>query len=330
MEDIILKTSVCNGIGDRLLDVIGFSVLCSAIGILGHINWSTHDHGFKWGSAIYDLRLFDFSKLTYTQVIPAVSGTSTVDDNNGIIEVKNHNACMTLSPYNVWRNLCEKAGHTIPYEEVLTAYIYVASRIHPSSVISPFIPHHISDYTAVHLRRTDKVSQCANPVHETFPDQYNIIIDKLVARIENDIKTSEDPCKYFILSDDPEYKQQFTQSIRDIAAAAGKTVHIHLTQPEDLPEHIRIDYTGAYDLYEFFTLTKCKQIYQGIKYSTFSLLAALMTQKPLINFHQHEDGWLLYAWQACLDVTIDKDHKDHVICPELIENTVFRWNRLAF
>lgn len=116
-------------------------------------------------------------------------------------------------------------------------------------------------------------------------------------------------------------------------------VEVLVTSPADLDEAMS-QYTGAYDVFEYFNLMACKRILQGIKYSTFSLSAALIAQKELVNFHSGDPGnsgdsgenrrWLLHLWKPCVDVRILNTRYRFATDLEAMQQAAEPWRPLHF
>jgi hypothetical protein len=305
-QDMKLTTHVKNGLGDRLLDVIGFVALCKKNGVRGSISWADHNHNFRWGPAIYDLDLLDFSELS--EIVEIKSKGSPIRAWDELF-IDNINQSATLSPFNIHVHR-EKTD----INKTVKDFIESAQKIKVSEKIEKHIFKDLENYIGIHLRRTDKIKQelhGSNALHETSTKQYENLMKNLLNKIKEDIRSSESD-KFYVVSDDIEYKKIFVEKILDIAKTENKEIKVHITSQDDLPENT-LKLMGAYELYELFSLSKCKKIYQGIKYSTYSLFAALKSQVPIVNFSDHEKGWLLYAWVPCLNLQIQEEKLDHIV-----------------
>jgi hypothetical protein len=93
-----------------------------------------------------------------------------------------------------------------------------------------------------------------------------------------------------------------------------------------IPEYLK-DYIGIHlkltdnSENEIFSLSKCKMILQCAKYSTFSFVAALISQ--ITNN-------LIYSWKPCLNITINNEIFDHVINESELSISTDRYNRINF
>ena len=82
-----------SGLGDRLLDIIGFCVLCKFKNLQPNIFWNPKIVNCRWGSNDYDIKLFNFINITTNNIIyPTVFQ-------------KNINQSATLSPYIIYLHL---------------------------------------------------------------------------------------------------------------------------------------------------------------------------------------------------------------------------------
>ena len=96
----------------------------------------------------------------------------------------------------------------------------------------------------------------------------------------------------FICSDDPEYRKSLLEHIRakggDAVVSSPPAAHSHLT--------------GYEALVDFFALSVCARIIQMTKYSTFSLAAALVGDRELVNFYRDDSkaGHRLDIWKSVL------------------------------
>jgi hypothetical protein len=58
--------SLNNGLGDKMLDLIGFVVICKYLNYTPNITFNNSSH-FAWGGNNYDKRLFEFSDITFDE-----------------------------------------------------------------------------------------------------------------------------------------------------------------------------------------------------------------------------------------------------------------------
>jgi hypothetical protein len=298
-----------NGLGDRILDTIGASVIRLLLsGIPIEIKTRNHQRNRDH----YDPRLIDISALN----VAWSRAVGDDDDDHHRTEIKqelvNDQPSVTLSPYNVHTFLGKYSAAATPtprhytYDEVINAYINMASRIQPSPVISKYIPEGLESHIGIHLRRTDKIVENPDASHEMTPVEYDVIITRLKLYVQEYISTQrpDETTYFYVLSDDEVYKDEFIQYLHTVGNDANRNIQVTTTSERDIPEHIRQTYAGAYPVLEFFALQRCKMIIQCAKYSTFSMAAALISQKPLVNFTDAFPEWLLLVWKPCLNLIL--------------------------
>ncbi len=89
--------------------------------------------------------------------------------------------------------------------------------------------------------------------------------------------------------------------------------------------NVNYDNSNTYDNYnavlDFFCLSKCKKIFQGIKYSTFS--AAIIGNTEIINYtHKLEcyNIWLMHIYNPVIKINNKKETNINLITQILINN----------
>jgi L-rhamnose mutarotase len=58
-----------------------------------------------------------------------------------------------------------------------------------------------------------------------------------------------------------------------------------------------------------FCLSKCKEILQGVKYSTFSILASLLGNNKIRNYSKYintDDVCLIHSWSSVIEINNNK------------------------
>jgi hypothetical protein len=59
-----------------------------------------------------------------------------------------------------------------------------------------------------------------------------------------------------------------------------------------------------------FCLSKCKEILQGVKYSTFSILASLLGNNKLRNYSKYTNSYdvcLIHTWSSVIEINNNKN-----------------------
>jgi hypothetical protein len=274
-----------NGLGDKLVDSIGFYVLCKILNFTPYIEFNSSIHNYDWGNNRYDERLFRFPGLQLT-------------DHNCAKYIDSYNPSVSLSPYKVYEHLSSNLENFQNFEDFSSYYSQSAKEIiQPSEMILSNIPLGIENAYGIHLRKSDKVKKNHCVSHENSINEFSIIINNLLNDVQEIINEEENPT-FFIVSEDHQWKNDISNKIR------GMSDHKKI-------EMIEIDYSvgDGYDNYsavlDMFSLSKCKKIFQGVKYSTFSILAALLGNNKLINYShclQDDRECLIYVWNSVLEI----------------------------
>lgn len=274
-----------NGLGDKLLDLTGFCVLCKYLGYNPHASFS-NDGQFAWGNNNYDPRLFDFTGFA-------------ISDTDGPFFVNSPNPSASLCPYKVYEFLRTFLPN-ITFEQVSNDFIELSKQlIQPTSLISSNIPKNLERAYGIHLRKSDKVNNWCDIRHENPIHEFEIIINKLLEDVHKIILEEEEPA-FLLVSEDDVWRQQVGNIILGLSATYNKPIKL-----------IDIDYghEGEYSNYnsvlDMFCLSKCKEILQGVKYSTFSILASLLGNKKLRNyshFTQSYEVCLIHSWASVVQI----------------------------
>ena len=298
-------TRVQNGLGDKMLDVISFCVLCKFLNYTPHVSLNSIIKNFVWGPDVYDNRLF-----IYNDIVLA-------DSNKCDYFVESPNPSLSSCPYNVYLFI-KKFLPDITFEDVSKEYETHAKHVmQPSVEIVSKFPKEIEDAYGVHLRKTDKVNvqptQGVAGLCENSPDEFKIIIDALIVDLKNIVIVENEPSFLFV-SEDYEFREEIKTIIEVFAEENKKNIKI-----------INIDYNtndaflNYISVMDMWCLSRCKQIFQGVKYSTFSVLASLLGSCKIVNYADllNNDINLIDAWSSVITVNKFKklDKKIHsTIC----------------
>ena len=269
-----------NGLGDKCLDLIGFFVICKHLNYKPNITF-LNDGKYEWGGNNYDMRLFEFSSITFNEQCD--------------FYIRSINPSSSLSPYKVY--LFVKQFVPITFEEISNDFITSAKHvIRPSSIISQNIPNLENTY-GVHLRKTDKVVNNGDIRHENSLSEFDIIIQKLLEDIEY-ISIHEPNSSFLIVSEDNNWKKEIEDKVLKFGAKIIKL------------DYTNNNYSNYNSVLDMFCLSKCKEILQGVKYSTFSILASLLGNGKLINYAHHTDTYdkcLIHSWNSVIDINNEKN-----------------------
>lgn len=275
-----------NGLGDKMLDFIGFYIICKYLGCKSYIKFN--DGGqFAWGDNTYDLRLFQ------------EFGDVIVSDKICPFYIKSHNPSASLCPYRTFKFL-RQFFPNITFEQVSKDFeIYGKQLIRPSDIILQNIPEGIETTYGIHLRKSDKITNHGDIRHENPCHEFDIIIDNLLQDVTNIIVTESSP-SFLLVSEDSQWKNEIQMKIQSIA-------DMHQKQVQFLEHNYSSanDYKNYHSVMDMFCLSKCKEIIQGVKYSTFSILAALIGNKKLRNYSKNLDSdhlCIIYSWNSVVEL----------------------------
>jgi hypothetical protein len=296
-----------NGIGDKLLDIIGLSVYsliqnkeCEFI-----LNDFIKDYNFGMKN-YYDIKYFNFNNIvvknTYIHeknneilLVSSKFNKNSIKYNNIALENKpddyiipdiilnNKNIeyyyhSISYSPVNIQKKL-----NNFSLEYISEIYSKFSENIKPSDYIESLIPTGLNNSYGVHLRRTDKIKSnieynikksAYSHIWSNSIDEYNYIIDKTKEYILSIIKKNNNE-SFFVCSEDEEYKLYFQNWIIENSGSIITINNKELLNKND----------ETLPILELFCLSRCKEIIQGVKYSSYSITAALIGKyKKITNF----------------------------------------------
>jgi hypothetical protein len=108
------------------------------------------------------------------------------------------------------------------------------------------------------LRATDKIVEGGDPRWSCTREEYAVILE----RFHEYMRDLDTNIKVFITSDDDRVYEQYKDMYKD---------------------RIAVEHSGD-PITDFFTLSKCAKIIQVTKHSTYSLVAAVIGGRELVNF----------------------------------------------
>ena len=296
MENNNASIRLINGLGDKLLDAIGFFILCKYLNYNPNIIFCNNgEQEFVWGIPYYDIRLFNFNGIT-------------ISDENCYFYVNSVSPSVSLSPYKVYEFIKQFLDE-ITFEQISNDYIeYSKKIIQPSEIISSKIPNNIEKAYGIHLRKTDKcfdISYLTDTTENSIND-LEIITKKLLEDVEDIIISEEEPT-FLIVSEDNNWKLEIINIVKNISKNTGKPINILDIEYGNNPDYINHD-----SVLDMFCLSKCKEILQGVKYSTFSILASLLGNNKIRNYAKYLDSNgsyacnLIYCWSSIIKINNDK------------------------
>jgi hypothetical protein len=300
-----------NGLGDKILDIIGFYVICKYLNYMPNIGFNHIINQYAWGNNDYDTRLFVFRDFILSD---------RDMDNRYDFFLESPNPSVSLSPYKVYEFLHGFLPE-IDFEQVSKSYnLFVKEIVGPSEIILSKIPYHIEHAYGIHLRKSDKIQNHSNG-HENSIDEFQIIIQKLLDDVKNIVLNEHEPF-FFIVSEDSEWKNEITNSVKEMGFIHGKNVNFVVVDYTN--ENNYSNYNSVLDL---FCLSRCKMIFQGVKYSTFSILSALLGNGKIVNYsHVLDNNYsIVYNWNSVVEINgklkYDVEfYKNYTFCTNLITN----------
>lgn len=290
MQNNNVSITLVNGLGDKLLDLIGFSVLCKYLNYKPNVIFCNNG-GFYWGSNNYDIRLFNFNEIT-------------ISDDKCNFYVKSGNPSSTLCPYKVYEFIKQFLDE-ITFEDISNDFVeYSKTKIQPSEIILSKIPNNIEKAYGIHLRKSDKLNNTGDIRHENNISEFEIITNKLLEDVKN-IIISEDEPTFLIVSEDDNWKLEIKNLIINISKNNNKQIKIL-----DIDYDNKDNYYNYNSILDMFCLSKCKEILQGVKYSTFSMLASLLGNNKIRNYSKYTDTYdicLIHSWSSIIEINNNKN-----------------------
>jgi hypothetical protein len=120
---------------------------------------------------------------------------------------------------------------------------------------------------------------------------------KLLEDVEY-ISIHEPNSSFLIVSEDNNWKKEIENKISQFGIQIIQLNYINDT------------YSNYNSVLDMFCLSKCKEIIQGVKYSTFSILASLLGNGKLRNYSHHIDSYdicLIHIWSSVVDINNKKN-----------------------
>jgi len=297
--NVFLKQS---GLCDQLLPIIGLNVYGFFRNKKVHSILNSKSMNVPHGNCIYDISLFNFNNLSID--------IKPIDSYKEII----YQYPTSLTPYMIFERLCQE-DLDITFEEVCQKYKEIAKNIMPSEIIKKYIPDNLENCYAIHLRNTDKIvdSNSQSP-DETTTYEYDKILQYLGKYIINIFINEQNP-SFFICSENKDIKNKIKKYIKNIYDELRLNHNIiknyniieinnNIISKEDS------QLSNFYAVLDFFCLSKCKQIIQTVKYTSFSMLPAIIGDIELINFSKYLNTYdicHIHLWSSIININCSKN-----------------------
>ena len=304
------RIGLVNGLGDKLLDLVGFSILCRYLNYKPHVQFLNNGKQ-PWGTPAYDIQLFDFSD-------DLVVLNSTSESISTAFYVNSYNPSSSLCPYKVYQFINQFIPDTT-FEQISNDFVtYSKQIIMPSSqAILSKMPIDVEKAYGIHLRKSDKVSDTCDIRHENLTSEFNIIVNKLLEDVTNIILTDPEPI-FLVVSEDDEWKQEICKIIVTMSEKNNKPIKIL-----DVDYSNKNNYFNYSSVIDMFCLSKCKEILQGVKYSSFSIVASLLGNNKIRNYAKYCNSYdvcLIHSWSSAIEINGSKNFDKNI--HETITRTV--------
>jgi hypothetical protein len=218
--------------------------------------------------------------------------------------IKSPNSSSSLCPYKVYIFL-KNFLPELSFEQISNDFVlYAKNIIKPSEIILSKIPTDIEKAYGIHLRKSDKVSNKGDIRHISSQGEFYIITNKLLYDVKNIIIKEDEPT-LLIVSEDNNWKNEITSIIENIAIKNNKQIKIL-----DIDYTNNCNYNNYNSVLDMFCLSKCKEILQGVKYSTFSILASILGNGKLRNYSNFLNNYnicLIHSWSSVIEINKKKN-----------------------
>jgi hypothetical protein len=283
------------GFGDVVLDLIGIATWVA-------LNPSLHiffvfNNNRKPANRVYDMSLFKYEDKRMNLMESHMGGLKS---NSGVKTIKGAPGC-SIHP--------QKISETTdtPYERTRDDFLKNAYRLRPCTLITNALPN-LEGCIGIHLRKSDKIGE-KDPHHGTTLEEFDSIVFMMKEYIKDEISGGNK--RYFVCSEDRAWRRQFVEWLEEVG---GEVV-----SPSETNDALSTK-RGWESILDFFCLTKCQKIIQGIGYSTFSMAASLVGGGiPLVNLHMkavEKPEYFLNWWAPLLNLQM-VDEEDCTACRDM-------------
>jgi hypothetical protein len=275
-----------NGLGDKMLDLIGFFIICKYLNYMPNFMFDTIQY-FAWGNSNYDINLFDFNhvRISLHKDFP--------------FYVNSPNPSSSLCPFKVFSFL-KSFLPEITFQQISRDFsLYAKQMIQPSKIILQNIPSNIENAYGIHLRKTDKINDNSDTRHVNTTQEFDIIIRHLLSDVRNIILYEKDPI-FLVVSEDLNWRLTFIDIMHFFAGFYNKKIQI-LQVDYDIHD----SFSNFNSVLDMFCLSRCKEILQGVKYSTFSILASILGNMKIRNYSVFTDSYdtcLIHVWSSVIEI----------------------------
>lgn len=283
-----------NGLGDQMLDILGGIVFSTVLQRKSTtIIWRTmSQYHHVFGSMLYDYRLFDFSSVPLTMNVRSETDYHTIRNTTpSYHELRFPNPSASSAPRKLLKWIHANTDNDISIESLIDIYHDTAQHIRPAKIMEQYMldPTTAANTVGVHIRNTDKVVDRPTCYVHVERGEYNNAMNNIRAYILEKVATSPNT-HFFICGDNTEVVERFREDL------IKTNPDIKLVDPPMIDDVIASEYAGIKAIRDMFCLSQCTTILQSVGYSTFSLLASMIGNKPLINYWIGHGRTLQYLW----------------------------------
>jgi hypothetical protein len=315
------------GFGDKLIDITGLLTLGEILDIQVEIHWIILEpkERFAYSSNLICIPI-DLNQNPTKCIVPRREGAfanTTELETSGV-----------FSP-SIVKQALASLGRPISNDldllMITNKWLRTLRGIKLNPHIVSLVPAAVKGSIGIHLRRSDKLR---NDGMLSWNDMdllhYDKMINSLMHRVFElvSMHNSGEVLTFYICSEDLPFKSKFRTWLEGCAKAHGKSEQISIItiEKEDIPAQLLADYNNIFDVVEWYALTQCRCIFQGINYSTFSMTASMWADIPLHNFTETcSENWLTHLWKPCLKLIHCDKQYNHVVNYK----TLSRFNLIA-
>jgi hypothetical protein len=303
MSNQVVNIKLQNGLGDKLLDLIGSYVICK------HLGFTLNALFLNSCVGMYDLRLFQFHDVLINS-----------DENKNQKYLYSPNPSASTSPYKVFQFIRQYKPE-ITFDQISNDYkTYSKEIIKPSEIILQKIPKDMEQAYGIHLRKSDKVHDGGDIRHISTLHEFQIITGKLLEDIETIIKTENNP-SFLVVSEENEWKKEIQNKMLNYANQFNKQIHLIEIDYGNMSE----EYSNFNSIMDMFCLSKCKEILEGVKYSSFSILASLLSENNLRMYANYTESYnqnIIHLWSSVIRINESYKLYDKKIHDEIANGVV--------
>jgi hypothetical protein len=275
LNDGSIGVGESGGLGDSIVDIIGFCTLCDHLRLSPIIFWCPSGYEMAWGKLDYDVTLL---------TLPcAIALCSDIPDRGTLSLPDARVGAVTLAPYYM--------AQALNSDTIYTTFTTRMQQVMCSGEITTILNvHTLQQAVGIHIRRSDRVGTSNDRQEqymaidevEFYDNQMKNVITKMIEQGHS---------TFFVCSDSNKDRLALEEWI--------------LLQPST--RLIKLPYgtshkAGFDAIMDLFALSRCHRIIQGCKWSGFSFVAAAIGNKPLVNLGKQDVQQNINMWTKVVTV----------------------------